>query len=235
VLSFSHAYLSASPLAVLAQPIPDRLAESLHEACSLGILDGDEIVYLGRSTSSRIMSPMLNVGRRFPAYCTSIGQVLIARLPAAELLGLPRVWVPDASIALFRDVKDARTKNPRVARYAPHVARRMIAKIQSDAACFGEELEPTTNELLATYADDADEHHRRNANNRLIVSARDRCCANPTQAHLLRSRERGAHVARSAIGESVAQKYATALISRFFRETDRRPRPERIFNKRKKY
>jgi len=85
VLSFSHAYLSATPLAVLAQPIIDRLGESLHEACSLGILDGDEIVYLARSASSRIMSPALNVGRRLPAYCTSIGQVMLAHLPPQEL------------------------------------------------------------------------------------------------------------------------------------------------------
>jgi IclR family transcriptional regulator, pca regulon regulatory protein len=85
VLSFSHAYLSASPLVVLAQPILDRLGESLREACSLGILDGDEIVYLARSASSRIMSPALNVGRRLPAYCTSIGQVMLAHLPEAEL------------------------------------------------------------------------------------------------------------------------------------------------------
>src|SRR5512141_1089934 len=84
VLSFSHAYLSASPIAVLAQPILDRLGESLHEACSLATLDGDEIVYLARSASSRIMSPSLNVGRRLPAYCTSIGHVMLAYLPADE-------------------------------------------------------------------------------------------------------------------------------------------------------
>jgi IclR family pca regulon transcriptional regulator len=85
VLSFSHAYLSASQLALLAQPILDRLGESLREACSLAILDGDEIVYLARSASSRVMSPSLNVGRRLPAYCTSIGQVLLAHLPPEEL------------------------------------------------------------------------------------------------------------------------------------------------------
>lgn len=85
VLSFSHAYLSASPIAVLAQPILDRLGESLREACSLATLDGDEIVYLTRSTSSRIMSPTLNVGRRLPAYCTSIGHVMLAHLPQPEL------------------------------------------------------------------------------------------------------------------------------------------------------
>jgi len=85
VLSISHAYLSSSPIAVLAQPILDRLGENLREACSLAILDGDEIVYLARSSSSRIMSPTLNVGRRLPAYCTSIGQVLLAHLTEAEL------------------------------------------------------------------------------------------------------------------------------------------------------
>lgn len=85
VLSFSHAYLSSSPIAVLAQPILDRLGEALHEACSLAMLDGDEIVYLARSASSRIMSPSLNVGRRLPAYCTSIGHVLLAHLSAEEL------------------------------------------------------------------------------------------------------------------------------------------------------
>ncbi len=85
VLSFSHAYLSASPIAVLAQPILDRLGEALHEACSLATLDGDDIVYLARSTSSRIMSPHLNVGRRLPAYCTSVGHVMLAHLPDDEL------------------------------------------------------------------------------------------------------------------------------------------------------
>ena len=85
VLSFSHGYLSASPIAVLAQPILDRLSESLREACSLAMLDGDEIVYIARSSSSRIMSPALNVGRRLPAHCTSIGHVMLAHLPQDKL------------------------------------------------------------------------------------------------------------------------------------------------------
>jgi IclR family pca regulon transcriptional regulator len=85
VLSIGHAYLSSSPIAVLSQPILDRLSDSLREACSLAILDGDEIVYLARSSSSRIMSPALNVGRRLPAYCTSIGHVLLAQLSDSEL------------------------------------------------------------------------------------------------------------------------------------------------------
>ena len=85
VLSFSHGYLSATPLAVLAQPVLDRLGESLREAFSLATLDGDEIVYLARSASSRVMSPVMNAGRRLPAYCTSIGHAILAHLPKDEL------------------------------------------------------------------------------------------------------------------------------------------------------
>ncbi|MFO1413155.1 MAG: IclR family transcriptional regulator C-terminal domain-containing protein [Burkholderiales bacterium] len=85
VLSFSHAYLSASPIAVLSQPILDRLSDETREACSLAVLDGEEIVYVARSASSRIMSPSLNVGRRLPAFCTSVGHVLLAELPPSEL------------------------------------------------------------------------------------------------------------------------------------------------------
>lgn len=85
VLTFSHAYLSASPLAVLAQPILDRLGESVKEACSVAVLDGDEIVYIARSASSRLITSSLKVGHRLPAYCTSIGLVMLAQLPREDL------------------------------------------------------------------------------------------------------------------------------------------------------
>jgi DNA-binding IclR family transcriptional regulator len=68
ILSVSHSYLSASPLAMLSQPILDRLGEETGESCSLAVLDSDEIVYLARSSASRVISPSLNAGRRIPAY-----------------------------------------------------------------------------------------------------------------------------------------------------------------------
>jgi PcaR/PcaU/PobR family beta-ketoadipate pathway transcriptional regulator len=85
VLTFSHAYLSASPLAMLAQPILDRLGEHVQEACSVAVLDGDEIVYIARSASSKLITSALKVGHRLPAYCTSIGLVMLAHLPPEEL------------------------------------------------------------------------------------------------------------------------------------------------------
>lgn len=85
VLSLGHAYLGSAPLAVSAQPFLDRVSEQIDEACSLAVLERDDILYLARSVSSRILSVNLNVGSRLPAYCTSIGQVLLADLPESEL------------------------------------------------------------------------------------------------------------------------------------------------------
>jgi len=81
VLTLGHAYLSSTPLAVTAQPILDRISEQLHEACSMATLEGDEILYIARSaTPQRLISVDLSVGSRLPAYCTSMGRILLAGL-----------------------------------------------------------------------------------------------------------------------------------------------------------
>ena len=86
ILELGHAYMTSSPLASSSQPILDRVSEVIHESCSMAILDGDEILYIARSsTQDRIMSIDLGLGSRLPAHCTSMGRVLLAGLPPAEL------------------------------------------------------------------------------------------------------------------------------------------------------
>ncbi len=85
VLGLGHAYLSSTPMVVAAQPYLDRVSEAVNESCSLATLDGEDILYLARSVTSRIISVTLNVGSRLPAHCTSIGYLLLANLPPAEL------------------------------------------------------------------------------------------------------------------------------------------------------
>ncbi len=82
-VSLGNAYLSGTPLSGKAQPVLDRLSETVREACSVAVLEGTDIVYIARAASSRIMSPSLNVGSRLPAHATSIGMVLLAHLPEA--------------------------------------------------------------------------------------------------------------------------------------------------------
>lgn len=92
VLTLGHSYLSSAPLATSSQPVLEHLSQILHESCSVALLDGIEIVYVARAHVSRIMSIDLGVGTRLPAFCTSMGRVLLANLAANELEGLlPRI------------------------------------------------------------------------------------------------------------------------------------------------
>ncbi|HEX7558853.1 MAG TPA: IclR family transcriptional regulator C-terminal domain-containing protein [Usitatibacter sp.] len=86
VLSLGYAYLSSIPLVAMAQPVLDRLSHRLHESSSVAVLEGGEIAYIARSKASRrIMSVDLGIGSHLPAYCTSLGRVLLAGLPAHDL------------------------------------------------------------------------------------------------------------------------------------------------------
>ncbi|MEO8345705.1 MAG: IclR family transcriptional regulator C-terminal domain-containing protein [Betaproteobacteria bacterium] len=85
ILSLGHAYLSSTPLSSAAQPLLDMVSDILHESSSIALLEGDEILYVARSsTNRRIMSVDLGIGTRLPAYCTSMGRVLLAYLATAE-------------------------------------------------------------------------------------------------------------------------------------------------------
>lgn len=85
VLKLGFSYLSSTSLSAAAQPILERLTEIVHESSSMSVLDDDQIVYLARSTSKRVMSVGLSVGSRLPAYCTSMGRVLLSALSESEL------------------------------------------------------------------------------------------------------------------------------------------------------
>ena len=85
VLTLARAYLASSPVPRIAQSFLESVSDSLGESCSLSILHGDEAIYIARSTRKRIGSLHRDVGARLPAPSTSMGRVLLAALPDAEL------------------------------------------------------------------------------------------------------------------------------------------------------
>jgi IclR family transcriptional regulator, pca regulon regulatory protein len=85
VLALGHSYISSMPLSSSAQPVLEHTSKLLHESCSIATLDGLEVIYVARASVTRIMSIDLRVGSRLPAFCTSMGRVLLANLPAEEL------------------------------------------------------------------------------------------------------------------------------------------------------
>lgn len=80
VLNLGHAYLSSLQLPELAQPHLQQLSDAVGESSSVAVLDGTDIVYVARVALKRIMTASITVGTRFPAYATSMGQVLLADL-----------------------------------------------------------------------------------------------------------------------------------------------------------
>jgi len=85
ILTLGYSYLSSTPLAVTAQPCLNDISRTLHESSSLAVLDGNDVLYIARAATSRIMSIALNAGSRLPAYCTSLGRAMLAHLPDDEL------------------------------------------------------------------------------------------------------------------------------------------------------
>ena len=85
VLRLGFSYLASSSVVEAAQPILERIAEQIHESSSMSMLDGGQIVYVARCSASRVMAAGLSVGSRLPAYCTSMGRVLLAALAPEEL------------------------------------------------------------------------------------------------------------------------------------------------------
>ena len=78
ILELGYAYLSSQSLPELAMPHLEQLVERVHESSSVSVLDGDEVVYVARVATKRIMTVAISVGTRFPAYATSMGRVLLA-------------------------------------------------------------------------------------------------------------------------------------------------------------
>jgi IclR family transcriptional regulator, pca regulon regulatory protein len=85
VLELGFAYLSSLSLPEVAQPYMEELVATINESSSISVLDDTDIVYVARVPTRRIMSITLAVGTRLPAYATSMGRVLLAALPDAEL------------------------------------------------------------------------------------------------------------------------------------------------------
>ena len=85
VLELGYAYLAGLSLNDVAAPHLEDLVALTRESSSVAVLDGEEIVYVVRVPTKRIMAASISVGTRFPAYATSMGRVLLAHLPDNQL------------------------------------------------------------------------------------------------------------------------------------------------------
>lgn len=78
VLRLGTSCLATMPLPRIVQPLLDELSQSIGQSTSVSVLDDWEIVYVARAAQRRVMSINLMPGSRLPAYCASMGRVLLA-------------------------------------------------------------------------------------------------------------------------------------------------------------
>jgi DNA-binding IclR family transcriptional regulator len=73
-------------LRTVARPVMAELTERTGETVFLGVLTPDlEVVQLDKTVSPHVIRYDAELGERRPAYCTAMGQVLLAELPTAQL------------------------------------------------------------------------------------------------------------------------------------------------------
>jgi IclR family transcriptional regulator, pca regulon regulatory protein len=85
VLELGFSYLGALSYPELARPAMERLTRIVNESCSMGVLEGSDVVYVQRVPVRRIMTIALGLGAHLPAFCTSMGRVLLSGLEDAAL------------------------------------------------------------------------------------------------------------------------------------------------------
>ena len=100
VLQLGYSFLSARDYRSVIQQVLEDITSECGESSSLGLLDGDEVTYVARSSSRhRLLAITLSVGTRLPAAFTSMGRVLLAQLPDEEL----DAWLARVELKSYTD------------------------------------------------------------------------------------------------------------------------------------
>ncbi|MEV0293761.1 IclR family transcriptional regulator [Nocardia sp. NPDC050710] len=82
------AYLRHDPLERLAGPLLRELVERVGHNAHLGVLHGNELLYLIKERPARPQTLVTDVGVRLPAHLTASGRAILAYLPAAHIRAL---------------------------------------------------------------------------------------------------------------------------------------------------
>jgi IclR family transcriptional regulator, pca regulon regulatory protein len=140
ILELGYAYLSSLSLPELAMPAMERLVEQVRESSSMAVLDGEDVVYVARVPTKRIMSVAISVGTRFPAYATSMGRVLLAHRDPE--------WLASYLAAAKLEPLTSRTVTD------PNQLRELLDQVRTDGYCLvDEELEEGLRSIAAPIRD----------------------------------------------------------------------------------
>ena len=99
ILRLGQSYLESARLPRIAQPFLQRVTAGTQESAYISVMDGEEIVYIGRNGANRNMNTGYILGSRVPAQVTAAGILMMALRP--------QTWVDD-----WLAMRDLRTYTP---------------------------------------------------------------------------------------------------------------------------
>ena len=188
VLRFSGSYLATARLPRAVQPTLNRLAAQTQESFSVALLDGDEVVIIGRSglewkstlsvgqaqdkVTARLLAYGLHLGARLPAHATSTGRVLLAAKTKTEF---------GAWLKARKDLGDL----PRLTQHTrtdPRLLKAAIEQVRRDDFCLATEEHELGVHALAVPLRDMRGHTVAALN---VVSSPQRLSAGALQRQLL--------------------------------------------------
>jgi DNA-binding IclR family transcriptional regulator len=88
VAAWGQSFLDRLDLRSQAVGLMEELVEISGETCYLGVLDGEQVLYVAAANSPHAVRPAARPGSRNPLHCTGIGKVLLSWRPEAEIRGL---------------------------------------------------------------------------------------------------------------------------------------------------
>jgi IclR family pca regulon transcriptional regulator len=118
VMELGFSYLAAQSWIDRLGPLLRALSEDIAETSSAAVLQGQDIVYVARTQTPRILTSAIAVGARFPAWHTAMGRMLLGslsederwrRLRAARIEPFTPATITDLG-ALFERVREDRER-----------------------------------------------------------------------------------------------------------------------------
>ncbi|WP_223166528.1 IclR family transcriptional regulator [Nonomuraea sp. SYSU D8015] len=143
-VDLGFAAIDSMELTNVACPLLQALADETGYTVSMGLSDGPDVVYVDRRRSVRrnslAMDLNLHVGSRLPAYCTSMGKVLLAYKDAA-------------AVRQILDHTDLARRGPKTITNREQLTAALARVRQSGVAVNDEELAPGLRSFAAPVHD----------------------------------------------------------------------------------
>lgn len=126
VIGFASAFLESMNLEQVVRPHLQEVRDQTGDSSSLAVLSQQNILYLVHVSTNRMVRLAAGVGTRFPAYCTSLGRVLMAMQSDGRIDDMLAALHPE------KLTEKTETSIPVLRRILERVRREEFASIQDE-------------------------------------------------------------------------------------------------------